>query len=123
MNDDNGSDVPAAVGITFVVTVLITVALTLLIVFVVYKMKKKDTTSEVSTVNTAAITAASSKKATVTSITSSFDSENYEFPENFQQAEVTTRYQSNPIATLQVNPAYGLTQASKNSEKIYENLN
>ena len=122
-NDDDGSNVPAAVGITFVVTVLITVAVTLLIVFIIYKIKGKGTRSEVSTANTGATATASPKKATITSMTGSFDNENYEFPENFQQAKVTARYQSNPITTLQVNPAYGLTQASKNSEKIYENLN
>ena len=121
-DDDDGLGVPAAVGITFVVTVLITVAVTLLIVCVVYKIKKKGVRSEVSVVNTGAIATASSKKAALTSTTGSFDNENYEFPENFQQPKVTSRYQSNPITTLQVNPAYGVTQASKNSEKIYENL-
>ena len=121
-DDDDALDVPAAVGITFVVTVLITVAATLLIVYIVYKLKKRSTRSEVSVVNTRAIATASSKKATITSNTSSYDNENYEFPENFQQPKVTSRYQSNPITTLQVNPAYGVTKASKNSEKIYENL-
>ena len=96
-------------------TLLTFVPCTLIIVYIVYRIRKKKTTNEARVAFTR--TLMTERDST---IKSTCDDENYEFPENMQGAKNESRYQRNPIASIQPNPAYGLAQ---NTETIYENVN
>ena len=116
--DDDALNVPAAVGITFVVTLALSVLVTLVIVYIVYKMKKKPATDEARMAFNS--TLMTDRASTIKVPQSSCDDENYEFPDNMEQTESATRYQKSPSTTMQPNPAYGVTQST---DVIYENVN
>ena len=70
------------------------------------------------TLSTAIITV---RESTVIKVPkSSCDDENYKFPDNTEQAESASRYQSSPGTTMQPNPAFGLAQSAN---EIYDNVN
>ena len=90
----------------------------LVIVYIVYKMKKKPATDEarVSFHNKLM----TDGESTIKLPKSSCDDENYEFPDNMEKAASASRYQSNPGTIMQSNPAYGIAQSA---DPIYENAN
>ena len=90
----------------------------LVVVYIVYRMKKKPATDEASV--SLHNTLMTDRESTIKTPKSSCDDENYEFPDNMGQTASTSRYQSNPGATMQSNPAYGITQSA---DVIYENVN
>ena len=112
-SDDEGLSVPTAVGITFVITLLLSVSITLLIVYIVYKIKKPTAKNVPSSVSAIAAGAPVPEMSTIKGAASS-TYEDYEYPEN------NTRYQSDPSAVLQPNPAYSMEGFDK--EEIYENI-
>ena len=116
--DDYGISVPATAGITFVVTLVVSVFITLVIVYVVYKMKKKPVTDNAKVALSNTLT--TDGDSIIKEPKSTCDDENYEFPDNLP-ATSANRYQSNPMNTsMQANPAYGMPQSS---DEIYENIN
>ena len=114
-DDDDTTSVATAVGITFVLTLITFVPFTLIIVYIVYRIRKKKTTNEARVAITGSLMTERD-----TTIKSTCDDENYGFPENMKGAKNESRYQRNPIASIQPNPAYGLAQ---NTETIYEKVN
>ena len=118
---DDGLTISAAVGITFVVTLLISVALTLIVVCAVYKIKQKSPTRNISTISTAITSSSLPRDSTIKE--TKYQDENYEYPENIDSAKETPRYQGNPGAAMQPNPAYSLEQFNgRVSPPVYENL-
>ena len=69
-----------------------------------YRMRKKKTTNEAKVAFTG--TLMTERDAT---IKSTCDDENSEIPENLQGARNASRYQCNPIASMQPNPTYALS--------------
>ena len=120
-DDDDGIGVPAAIGITFVVTLIVSVALTLLIVYIVYKIKKSAAKKEVSAIGAVMSAASMPKESTIKVPASSCNDENYEFPDNFVPPKNKARYASNPLTPMQANPSYGIVQHNETSP-VYENL-
>ena len=116
--DEDVLSVPAAVGITFVVTLVLSVLIMLVIVYIVYKIKKKPATDEARVAFSS--TLMTGRASTIKVSQSSCDDENYEFPDNMEQTESATRYQKSPTTTMQANPAYEIPQST---EVIYENVN
>ena len=113
-NDDtnNGLGVPAAVGITFVLTLIISIALTLLAVYIVYKMKKKSVTNKNKSVT---------NKKTISATNVIKNAENsYDdvcvLPVDTQPVQKASDYQNYPVMPIQPNPAY----RKYNPEPIYE---
>jgi len=100
--------VGAAIGITFATTLILSVALNLLLMYVVYKVwtkKQKKATDSEEDVPSSAKPMVSAK-----------DSDVYEFPE-------CTRYQGDPLATIQPNPAYSMQQFEPKKDKpVYANI-
>jgi len=111
MSDEDIS-IGAAVGIAIVITLILSVALTLSVVYISYKVwiiKQKKATNSEGDVQ-------SSAKPTV----SAKDSDVYVFPDNLQSA----RHQSDLLATIQPNPAYPMQQFdAKEDEQVYVNVN
>ena len=115
-SDDGGLSVPAAVGITFVITLIISISATLLIVYIVYKIKQPTAKNVPSSVSAIVAGTPVSNMSTIKGATSGTNAD-YEYPEN------NTRYQSNPSAVLQPNPAYSMEGFDKDENtQIYENL-
>ena len=114
--------IAAAVGITFTITLIISILFTLLIVYIVYKIKQPTANNIPSSVN-AVITAASLPREDST-IKGTACNDVYEYPENYKSSNDTTRYQKTPsAATLQPNPAYSMEAFDKNdSTPVYENV-
>ena len=114
--------IATAVGITFVITLVISILFTLLIVYVVYKIKQSTANNKPSPVS-AVVTAASLPREDST-IKATTCNDDYEYPENFKSRDDTTRYQKYPSgATLQPNPAYSMEVFDKNdSTPVYESL-
>ena len=92
----------------------------LVIVYIVYKMKKKSVTDDTRMAFSSRLV--TDRVSTIKVHQSRCDDENYEFPDNMEQAEGATRYQRSPSTTLQPNPAYGIT-VPQSTEAIYENVN
>ena len=113
--DEDVLSVPAAVGITFVVTLVLSVFITLVIVYIVYKMKKKPAKDEARVAFSS--TLMTNRASTIKVSQSSCDDENYKLTDNMEQAESETRYQKSPTTTMQANPTYGVPQST------YENVN
>jgi len=92
-----------------VVTSILSVAITLLVVYMVYKVKtRKENKASEERVPSSAKPVLSAK-----------DSDVYEFPENIQ----SPRYQSDPLATIQPNPSYDVHYFGGQSDKpIYANI-
>jgi len=119
-DDDDGIGVPAAVGITFVVTLIISVTSTLFIVYIVYKVKKTAAKKEIA-IGTAMTAVSMPKESTIKVPASSCNDENYEFPDNFVPPKNKARYASNPLTPMQPNPSYGIVQHNE-TNPVYENL-
>ena len=106
--DDEDSKVTtvAAVGITFILTLIFSISLVLLIVCIFSKKKKKSgiKNENISAQNP---TVTSTAKCELTNK----NSEVYEFPDNFVPSE-EARYQRHPDSVLQRNPAYGIDQCN-----------
>ena len=118
-SDDGGLSVPAAVGITFVITLIISISVTLLIVYIVYKVykiKKPAAKNVPSSVSAIVAGTPVPNMSTIKEATSGTNGD-YEYPEN------NPRYQSDPSAVLQPNPAYSMEGFDKDENaQIYENL-
>ena len=108
-SSDDSLSTGAAVGITFVVTLLLSVAFTLLVVYIVYKIRtRKEQAASEDEVPTSAKPIVTAK-----------DSDVYEFPENVQ----SPRYQGDPLATIQPNPSYDMHYfGTKNDKPVYANV-
>ena len=100
-SDEDWLTTIAAVGITFVLTLIVTIFITLLIVHLVHKKKGAAKKKIIGTQNPTAVP--STDKCGL----SAKKSEVYEFPDNFTPSE-EDRYQKHPGAALQRNPAYGV---------------
>ena len=123
-DDDDGLSTPTVVGSTFAITLVISILFTLLIVYIVYKIKESTANNKPSSVG-AIVTAMASlpTDSTIKSI-ATIPNDDYEYPEDSKSANYMTRYQKNPsAATMQSNPAYSLETIDKNdSTPVYENL-
>ena len=99
---------------------------TLLIVFIVYKIiKSKQSTvrNEISATGPIVTDTSLPRDSTIKGSTSRCDDENYEYPEDFNSGKDNVRYQSNPGASLQMNPAYGMQKFDgSNNAPVYENV-
>ena len=116
--------ITTAVGITFAATLIISILFTLLIVYIVYKIKQSTTNDKPSPIS-AVVTTASLPRgdSTIKAITTTCN-DDYEYPENYESRDdTTTRYQRNPSAPLQPNPAYTMEPFDKSDNApIYENF-
>ena len=93
-DDDDGLSTSAVIGITFVITLIFSILLTLLIVFIVYKIIK---TKQSTTKNEASPTGSILSDALLPSNKGKSSDENYESPAvNINSAKDTAMYQKNP---------------------------
>ena len=113
--------VATAAGITFATTLIITILFTLLIVYIVYKIKQSTTNDKPSPISAVVTTASLPRGDSTIKATCNDD---YEYPENYNSRDdTTTRYQKNPSATLQPNPAYSMEPFDKSDNTpVYENF-
>ena len=94
----------------------------LVIVYIVYKMKKKPATDETRMAFSSRLV--TDRASTIKVHQNRCDDENYELADNMEQAEGATRYQRSPSITMQPNPVYGIpVPQSTEAVYIYENLN
>ncbi|XP_065898098.1 low-density lipoprotein receptor-related protein 1B-like isoform X2 [Dysidea avara] len=121
-SDEDRLTAIAAVGITFILTLILSTIITLLIVCLVHK-KKGSTKKETITVQSP--TAPSTAKCDL----SVKNSDVYEIPDNFIPTD-EDRYQRHPGGALQKNPAYDADQYNTIKDApeyeispVYENLN
>ena len=111
-----------AVGITFVATLIISILFTLLIVYIVYKIRQSTSNNKPSPVRAVIPTASLPRGDSTIKATTTTCNDDYEYPENSRD-DLTTRYQRNPSAPLQPNPAYSMEPFDKNDNTpVYENL-
>ena len=88
-----------------------------------YKIIKTKQSTAKKDISATATDASLHRKFTIKGNTSSYNDENYECPDNFNQAKDAARYQSNPSATMQMNPAYSMEKFDgNNNTRVYENL-
>ena len=108
-SSDDSLSTGAAIGITFVVTSILSVAITLMVAYMVYKIKtRKENKDSVEEVPTSAKPIVSAKGGDV-----------YEYPENLD----STRYQGDPLATIQPNPSYDVHYFGASKDKpVYANI-
>ena len=113
-----------AVGITFVATLIISILFTLLIVYIVYKIRQSSSNNKPSPVRAVIPTASLPRGDSTIKATTTACNDDYEYPENYKSRDdPTARYQQNPTATLQPNPAYSMEPFDKNDNTpVYENL-
>ena len=111
-NDEDTFNVFAAVGITFAVTLIISVLFTLVIVYIVCKIKRKPAKDDSRVTFSSMLMTA--KDSTIKA-NEGCDYEDYEFPEDLKEANSTRRYQSNPVAVMQQNPV-------NDTEAIYDDV-
>jgi len=115
-----------AIGLTFIVTLLVTITLTLLIVCIVYKIKQLKSSSVKNQGKLLSVINPSVKEPTDSTVeVKSCDNDEYnnlyEFPDGFQQPTNSTRYQHTPTATaLLVNPSYETQPAD---DDLYQKVN
>lgn len=122
-DNDDALSTSAAVGITFVVTLIVSVLFTLVIVYIVYRIIKKKAGADENEARVVFSSASmGAKNSTIKVTESSCDSETYVFPEDLERATSTNRYQGNPVAPMQRNPAYGLSKFNKITDPVYENV-
>ena len=120
--------IATAVGITFSTTLIITILFTLLIVYIVYKIKQSTTNdkpSPRSPVSAVVTTASLPRGDSTIKATTTACNDDYEYPENYKSRDdTTTRYQKNPsAAVLQPNPAYSMEPFDKSDNTpVYENF-
>lgn len=103
-----------AVGITFVATLIISILLTLLIVYIVYKIRQSTSNNKPSPVSAVISVASLPRGDSTIKATPTSCNDDYEYPENYKSRDdPTTRYQRNPSAPLQPNPAYSMEPFDK----------
>ena len=111
-NDEDNFDVFVAVGITFAVTLITSVLFTLVMVYMVCKIKRKPAKDDKRVTFSGMLMTA--KDSTIKA-NESCDYEDYEFPEDLKEANSTSRYQSKPVAVMQQNPV-------NDTEAIYDDV-
>ena len=109
-NDDDNDDVTTAIGITFALTLIIFVPCTLLIVYIVYRIGLRKAANEARVAFTGTIMAEQDSTTKYTG-----NDENYE---NLQDKLNASRYQHNPLANMQPNPAYHY----QDNDEIYDKV-
>ena len=85
-----------------------------------YKIKHSGGKRETSTIGRAVHVAALPRDSTIKGNPTSCSDENYEYPEDFDSAPHTERYQRTPSTKFQPNPAYSMENAD--DQPVYENL-
>ena len=110
---------------TFALTLIASISCTLLIVYIVYKIKQPAAKTDISTIGRVVTDASLPRDTTIKGKANDCynDDENYEFPEDFNSETTTVRYQRTPSTKLQSNPAYGMERYDENADQpVYENL-
>jgi len=108
-NSDEEFSIGAAIGITFVVTLILSVAFTLLVVYIVYKVwiVEQKTTTDIE----------DNLPLSAKPIVSANNSNVHEFHHQ------STRYQSNPLATVKPNSAHAMHKFDdKDDIQISDNI-
>ena len=122
-NTDDVLSTAAAVGITFTVTLIISISCTLLIGYIVYRIKQPAIVNETIANNTIATAATIPKDTTNKVKTASCNNGNYEYPENYSPGMGIVRYQDSPVTRMQANPAYSMESFDRSAKpSVYENL-
>ena len=89
----------------------------------IIKSKKSTARNEVSATGPIVTDTSLPRDSTIKGTTSECNDENYEYPENFNSEKDNVRYQRNPGASLQMNPAYSVEKFDgSNNAPVYENL-
>ena len=118
---DDGLSTATVAGVTFALTLVISISCTLLIVYILYKIKQPAAKHEISTIGRVVTDASLPRDSTIKGKPTICSDENYEYPENFDSAPNTERYQRTLSTKFQPNPAYSME--SVDNQAVYENIN